>query len=377
MVKRRRLHLGLPGIGYIFVSVLLGLGAVNSQNNLLFWAFGVAIVGLLLSGLISGAMLMRVEAVREEVESSSVGRPLRIRYALHNRARLLPAFAITIEELTGKGRKGSTWAAHMPLPRGYAAHIAPRRTVHAVAGVRPTRRGEAVFDAFRIVSGFPFGLFLKSVTFIDDPRAGARALVRPEVRPVRHGVVRELVRIAGEGATNTDSLGRGDEFFGLREYAPGDSPRHIAWRSTARTGELVVREHVAPSPTRVWVGLALRSDDDTRRERAISMAASLLVAAHREGVETGLHIISEGVRIPARTGARHLGAMLDALALIGADRPPTPRRMARHDAPKGAWVIVHDDEPTRAIASPDARHVTALRPGEVFMDDHPDTEGAS
>ena len=377
MLTRRTLHVGLPGIGYIFVTLLIGLGAVNSQNNLLFWAFGVAIVALLISGVISGAMLMRVDAVREEIETSSVGRPLRIRYALCNRARLLPAFAITIEEVAQRRAGGASWPSHMPQPRGFVAHIAPRKTMHAVAAVRPTRRGEATFDAFRIVSAFPFGLFRKSIVFMDAPGREARALIQPEIRPVRRGVVRELVRSAAEGEITADLPGRGDEFFGLREYAPGDSPRHIAWRPSARTGELVVREHVAPSPARLWIGLALRTDDDAKREAAISMAASLLVEAQQERVEAGLHVLPGDIRVPPGAGSRRLGAMLDALARIGPGALGEGESFRRRQASRGAWIVVHDADPSRALAPAEARHFTAQRPDAVFTEDaRPDPRDA-
>src|SRR5437868_4224320 len=40
--------------------------------------------------------------------------------------------------------------------------------------------------------------------------------------------------------------GSGNELFGIREYRPGDSLRRIHWRSSARHGELVVREYEPP-----------------------------------------------------------------------------------------------------------------------------------
>jgi hypothetical protein len=53
--------------------------------------------------------------------------------------------------------------------------------------------------------------------------------------------VREL-----EATAAAPRAGSGNELFGIREYRPGDSLRRIHWRSSARHGELVVREYEPP-----------------------------------------------------------------------------------------------------------------------------------
>jgi uncharacterized protein (DUF58 family) len=49
-----------------------------------------------------------------------------------------------------------------------------------------------------------------------------------------------------EASVAAPRSGSGTELFGVREYRPGDSLRRIHWRSTARHGELVVREYEPP-----------------------------------------------------------------------------------------------------------------------------------
>jgi uncharacterized protein (DUF58 family) len=49
-----------------------------------------------------------------------------------------------------------------------------------------------------------------------------------------------------EASTTSPRAGYGNEVFGVREYRPGDSLRRIHWRSSARRGELVVREYEPP-----------------------------------------------------------------------------------------------------------------------------------
>src|ERR1041385_4840021 len=56
----RRYHFHGPGLVYILVTLFIAMGAINSQNNLLFAALGLAIGGLLISGIISGGALLGV-----------------------------------------------------------------------------------------------------------------------------------------------------------------------------------------------------------------------------------------------------------------------------------------------------------------------------
>lgn len=49
-----------------------------------------------------------------------------------------------------------------------------------------------------------------------------------------------------EASVAARRAGSGTEIFGVREYRPGDSLRRIHWRSSARHGELVVREYEPP-----------------------------------------------------------------------------------------------------------------------------------
>ena len=80
---------------------------------------------------------------------------------------------------------------------------------------------------------------------------------------------------------------RRDSFRGLREYVAGDDLRHVHWRSSARTGELVVRQDEQPRPRATAVVLDLRrtAHAGLSLERAVSVAASVMLAARRSGQE--------------------------------------------------------------------------------------------
>ena len=75
----RQYHFAFGGVLYVAVTTLLMLGALNSQNNLLFAAMGVSIGGLVVSGILSGWALLGVRVERISVSDASVGRPMTIR----------------------------------------------------------------------------------------------------------------------------------------------------------------------------------------------------------------------------------------------------------------------------------------------------------
>ena len=92
----------------------------------------------------------------------------------------------------------------------------------------------------------------------------------------------------------------GDEFLTLREYEVGDDLRRVHWRSTARTGELMIRQDEARWRSRAAVVLDVRpgAHDAASFEVAVEAAASVSRPA-RAAAATGRG------RHERRRGARH------------------------------------------------------------------------
>lgn len=151
-----------------------------------------------------------------------------------------------------------------------------------------SRRGTVVTGPLALVRTDPLGLL------VAERRVGGTTSVA--VRPRRHhlrmlpsGRMRDL-----EGPTRERSQGTAT-FHQLREYVPGDDLRHIHWRTTARTGELIVKEMVDTTRPELVVVLDNRagviSDEDF--EAAVEIAASILHAAETDGFPTQL-IFADG-----------------------------------------------------------------------------------
>ena len=80
--------------------------------------------------------------------------------------------------------------------------------------------------------------------------------------------------------------GAGEEFIGVRDYRPGDPPRSVHWRSTARAGHLVVREfeeEVASRVALVLAGADAGTPPESAFETLVTAAASIGVYALQTG----------------------------------------------------------------------------------------------
>lgn len=95
------------------------------------------------------------------------------------------------------------------------------------------------------------------------------------------GLVRDL-----EGHPSRRLVDADMSFHAVREYAPGDSRRHIHWKSTAKTGRLMVRQFEESRRSRMAIVLSVAEADYADAdefELAVSAAASLGVQAVRDG----------------------------------------------------------------------------------------------
>ncbi len=317
-VIARRYHLHFPGMVYSITTIILVLGAINGQNNLLFWLFGLAVGGLIVSGVVSGAALMGIEITRELPLAGAVGEESVIRYRVRNRNRFLPVYALTVEELPraplalGPERPTPSWPSRFASIIAYGPYIKPRGESIVEARTQARERGQATFDCVRVWTTFPFGLAKKSVTF----GGHAAVTIRPKVVGMDPSI---LDRSLGRGDRSVGWPRRGDEgeFYSLREYVPGDPIRRIAWRPSARRDMPLVRENAQSGGSRVWIVLdASGTSGEPRFEHAVSVAAGLCVAGMSRGLRIGLARGDGRMLEGAKDGPRHVGELLDALAVV-------------------------------------------------------------
>jgi uncharacterized protein (DUF58 family) len=171
--------------------------------------------------------------------------------------------------------------------------------------IRAQKRGLQRIDRLRVSSSHPFGLFRvwtwvhASIVVIVYPRpAGSLPL------PADSG---------SSAGTWARAAGGSDEWFGLRPFRDGDSPRQVAWKAYAREAPLLVKEYsTSGSPLRLLSLEAARQPDIESR---LTQLARWVVDAEAAGDLYGLEL--PGALIPAHRGPDHRHRCLLALALYG------------------------------------------------------------
>ncbi len=203
--------------------------------------------------------------------------------------------------VTNTGAKKSTpTRVELPVGTGLAEFVIPPlepRAEHEELYAVPTQRRAVIVAGPAIsVRGDQLGLLRRTVRWTDP----VELFVHPRtarLTPSASGLVRDLEGEPTKTITNTDI-----SFHALRAYEPGDDRRYVHWRTSARTGQLMVRqfEETRRSQLTIVHDLDRRhylSDDEF--ELAVSITASLAVQVIREG--TRLSVVSELRELRTRT----------------------------------------------------------------------------
>jgi len=152
------------------------------------------------------------------------------------------------------------------------------------------------------------------------------------VYPAPARVPRQVPRTLARGEATTHRTGRRGEFFGLREHRSGDDRRDVHWRSSARTGRLLVREYEDQHAQRIVIGVDNALPDAVRDavtdgaltpaielavaavERAVSVAAGLAAVYLERGFT--VELCARDCHVPAGAGRIHEARIARALALL-------------------------------------------------------------
>jgi uncharacterized protein (DUF58 family) len=211
------------------------------------------------------------------------------------------------------------------------------------------RRGVYTFPPLTLATRAPFGFFQRRAT-LDAPTV---CLVYPELRPLKRLAL--LDRQPAASATRPRA-GHGSEVLGVRPFRTGDSPRHVHWRSVARTGRLISKEFADDTQPGLTLVLdrysPLFPPPESKQvpfELAIKCAASLADYALRRRYSLYLCADTADRALPA--GPLTLPLLLEYLARVTAQpRPALPDLLARQ--PMQAFVAVCVAHPDEAIMGP-------------------------
>ncbi len=311
----RRLSFTREGRIIVFLSVGVGFAAINTGNNLLYLILGWLLSFIIASGILSEATLKRLRVERRPPPRVFAGEPFLMEVEIHNAKENRSSYSIEVEDLVGTTPIDKR-CYFLKVPAAKSQRTSYRHTF--------ARRGAYTLTGYRVATKFPFALFRKSRD-VDAP-------LEILVHPARVAVPRPAPKSTSRGETSADRLGRRGEFHGLRERRTGDDRRDIHWRSSARTGRLLVREYEDELARKVVVAVDNALPEDVRDavadgaltapqeaqvsavERAISVAASL--AASYLEIGWTVELVARGTHVPAGVGRLHEARIAKQLALL-------------------------------------------------------------
>jgi len=302
------------GIIYLGAVFILILAAVNTGNNLLFMILGCCLAGILISGVLSRAVLTKVELKFDLPERIFAEQPVLAEMELRNEKQLWPSFSLRV---VGESKKGRAQILTRPV---FFPYIPRMSGVRQKVELRFPRRGAYHQDAFGIRTRFPFGFFEKT----RQVESQVDIVVYPRVEPTEQ-FYEVLPLLSGEIASHF--RGRGHELHSLRQYQSNDNARFVDWKVTARSGRLMVREFAREDerrvmlvldpfigPPRADLGPLAAAEHEERFERAVSMAAC--IAWHFHEIDSVLQFRTDRFSTPMSPAGDIIYDALRELALL-------------------------------------------------------------
>lgn len=271
-----------------------------------------------------------VVVIRPSVTLTRTAQPDRVtvgestwgRLVVRNQARWPSPSFVAVDQMGGKRVElavptiaiGGTRTMRYPIPAG--------------------RRGRLSLGPLTVERRDPLGLFRRAQRLGGTMTLWVHPVVH-QTRPLPVGSVPDF-----EGRRAEMARGGTMAFSSLREYVPGDDPRRIHWRTTARTGVLMVREQVdTTEPTTTLVldtRLAALTPDEF--EHAIEVVASVARSAIHAGRPARVLIPGEDEAALAACGAESL---LDQLAAAEQNSDDMVRLLFTIErAPAGGALVV-------------------------------------
>jgi len=288
-LTNRRVYILPTGVGLVYALTLFAmlLGSMNYNNNLSFLlTFLLAATGFVAMHQCQ-RNLVGLEISFAGVEPVHAGRPAEFRIAIRNPSR---SCRYNLQIYTGN-------------VTSEIADLAPGESRVLALELPTGRRGYLELPRFGIRTLFPFELFRAWSWLHMD----LEALVWPA--PAAEAPPPPAAETA-TGHRQHDARGE-EDFAGLRRYSPGDSPRHMAWKAYARSGEILSKQFAGADTSSQWFDFGQVPAADV--EERLSILTRWVVDAEREQRDYGVRL--PGAAFPPAHDEAQRQQVLKALAL--------------------------------------------------------------
>jgi len=288
-----RVYILPTGVGLVFALMAFAmlLGSMNYNNNLSF-LLTFMLVGL---GFVSMHQCQRnlvgLELSFAGTDPVFAGQSALFRIAVTNHA---------------KSSRYRIWL-YADEAHSETHDLQPGESRVFVLPVATDKRGWITLNRFGIRTLFPFELF-RSWAWLHMELKG---IVYPH--PADDAPQPPATQSA-LGHRQHDARGE-EDFAGLRKFQSGDSPRNVAWKAYARSGQLLSKQFSGADTSSQW--LDFDEVDASDIEERLSILTRWIVNADRTREDYGLRL--PGQSFPPAHGDAHRRQCLEALGLFGLD----------------------------------------------------------
>ncbi|MBL8430712.1 MAG: DUF58 domain-containing protein [Dechloromonas sp.] len=279
------------GLLFALALIVMLIGAIN--YNL---ALGHALV-FLLAGLGIVGMIHTFRNLHGLVITPGRSTPVFAGEAAH--------FQITLENDRPTPRLGLELEAETGNP--VSATVDRKKNAKMNIPVSAKTRGWLPLPRVRLTTRYPLGLFTAWAYL----QPAMRCLVYPQ--PIAAPLpVSSPTPVGGERSGD----GGQEDFAGFRDRQPADSPRHVAWKASARNAgdrPLLIKQFAGGAQVELMLDWQL-TDAGMADETRIGILTGWVLAADAADAHYGLRL--PGLDIPNGSGERHRQRCLEALALF-------------------------------------------------------------
>lgn len=304
----------VAGVALITASLFLLVVAVLLNSPHLFYMSTAMVVTIVAARLQAWAAVRNLTFERRAPSTATVGQWITIELIAQSSDRFKRPLMSVLDHLPAR-LFNETITPSTPIAPAFGQQVVTRYQII------PKRRGIFRWSKLSVVGHDALGI----VSLVKEYSANAVELtVFPAPIPVQF----DISSAAGWGSQEAEhglSRGTGIEPRGIREYSHGDSMRYVHWRSTARTGQLVVKEFETGANSAVAfviqqsIGSEVGEGHRTTLELMCGHLAHIVGRMVRQGLLVQFPSLEEGVGSVSPYDREQ--EVLKLLATIQADAP--------------------------------------------------------
>lgn len=307
---------------FVAITVAVGIGALNTGNNLLFLCLGLLLSIITVSGILSEMNVVRLHIELKPETLFVAGVPQYFEFEVTNQHKRRASYAVTVRVKWLRQVEGETKETDSVEANSSIIVLGPTQSQFVRGEMRFAERGEYKLREVLFQTEYPFGLFQKT-RVVHLP---GRVLVAPQPDVTASLPTQAIV---ASGSVQHNKVGHSVEPFDLREAQPDEDTRNIHWAKSAARGQLVAVRRASEMSDAVVLAIGQGKAGDPVFEGTLRRATQLVRTRMASGAKTAL-LTAEGASVLG-AGALHERALLTMLALArgGAQADKIPRALLR------------------------------------------------